>query len=176
VDQRRSWCDSCWADLLNRRVPAGLVADVPAGTYVPFVPHPPPTLPHELSSLGRAEHKIVTGGEVKSVATVAAGPVTDSGPGSGSGSFSGYLASFAKDHEGDTITGPAAVADSVKAVNDGAIQWTLTDSHSDLASDVVAAVTSAVVDSRGVRIQATGCPPNALRHCGKWSRAARNSA
>jgi len=122
----------------------------------------------DLSAKSRSrERKILAGVEHKSVATVAAGPGTDSG----SGTFTGYLASFARDHVGDTIMGPAAVADSVKAVNDGAIQWTLTDSHSELASDVVATVTAAVVDSRGVRIQAAWMPTERAQALRKMTNA-----
>ena len=48
------------------------------------------------------------------------------------------MAGFARDHGGDTIMGPPAVADSVKAVNDGRIVWHLTDGHSPEASAIVA--------------------------------------
>jgi hypothetical protein len=153
VDGRFTWCDSCWHDLLNKRMPPGLVKDLPPGTMVPFTPPGPPSGP-ELSALYATEHKIMPGGEVKSVATVATAP----GTGSGNGSFTGYICAFAKDHGADTIMGPGAVADTVAALNSGAIQWHLTDSHSDLASDVVASVTAAAVDSRGVRIQAAWMP------------------
>jgi len=136
-------------------MPPGLVKHLPAGTYVPY--HPAPLTTPELSALAATEHKIMPGTEVKSVATIAAGPAISSG----SGTFSGYLAGFGRDHGGDTIMGPAAVADSVKAVNDGRIVWHLTDGHSQEASAIVATVTSAVIDSRGVRIQGQWAPTQA---------------
>ncbi len=70
LDARYSWCDPCYLDLAAKRMPPGLVKDVPAGTYVPFQPSPP-LAPRELSALRRAEHKIMPVAEVKSVAMVA---------------------------------------------------------------------------------------------------------
>jgi hypothetical protein len=112
------------------------------------------------------EHKILDGAERKSMTTIAAAPVTDTGD------FTGYIAAFAKDLQGDTIMGPAAVADTVAALNSGAIQWHLTDAHSDLASDVVATVTSAAVDPRGVRIQANWMPTETAQRLRKMVTAA----
>ena len=107
----------------------------------------------ELGSKARqTERKIVRGGEVKTVAMADAGPVT------GAGSFTGYLAGIGnRDHGGDTIQ-PGAMDASAAALNSGAIAWCLTDAHSDLASDVVATVTAAAVDSRGLRIQGQWMP------------------
>jgi hypothetical protein len=74
------------------------------------------------------------------------------------GTFTGYLAAFGRDHGNDTITGPAAVADSVAAVNRGDIIWHLTDSHSEFATDVVATVQHASVDDHGVLVTARWAP------------------
>jgi hypothetical protein len=140
--------------------------DLPPGTLIPFRPSAP-SVP-ELSALDRTEHKILPGTEVKSTATVALAPVT------GAGTFSGYLAAFGRDHGGDTIQKGAMDA-SAAALNSGAIQWHLTDAHSDLASDVVATVTSAAVDHYGCGSKVRGCPSNVLRPCGKWSATERGS-
>ncbi len=155
-DAQFSWCDECWHCLFNRRMPPGLVKYLPPGTLVPFAAALPSAL--ELNSLPATEHKIMPAGEAKSVATIAAGPIT------GSGTFSGYLAGFGRDHGGDTITGPAAVADSVEAVNEGRIVWHLTDGHSPEASAIVATVTSAGIDSRGVRVQGVWAPTQAAQN------------
>lgn len=165
LDKRYSWCDECYLCLAAKQMPPGLLADVPAGTLVPFSPAPL-SVP-ELSSLDsrRIEHKVMPGTGVKSVATFAAGPVT------GSGTFTGYLAGFGRDHGGDTIMGPAAVADSVKAVNDGAIVWHLTDGHSPEASAIVATVTSAAIDSRGVRVHGVWAPTQAGQALREMARA-----
>jgi len=40
VDRRYSWCDQCWRDLLNKRMPAGLAKDLPPGTLLAFSPRP----------------------------------------------------------------------------------------------------------------------------------------
>jgi HK97 family phage prohead protease len=143
---RYTWCDSCWADLLNKRMPPGLLKDVPSGTLVPFRPEPV-SVP-ELSAVDgtRIEHKIMALGEHKSVATIAAPPATDTG------SFSGYLAAFGEDLQGDSIM-PGAMDQSVAAVNAGLIAWNLTDSHSSKASDIVATVTAAAIDRHGLRIE-----------------------
>jgi HK97 family phage prohead protease len=74
------------------------------------------------------------------------------------GTFSGYLAAFGRDLSGDTITGPGAVAETVAAVNRGAIIWHLTDAHSSRASDIVATVTGATTDEHGVKITARWGP------------------
>jgi hypothetical protein len=140
-DRRFTWCDYCWSDLMNKRMPPGLVKDLPPGTMIPFQPSPV-TVP-ELSALARTE--------AKTAATVALAPVT------GSGTFSGYLAAFGRDHSGDTIQ-PGAMDASAAMVNSGGIVWCLTDAHSDLASDVVATVTAAAVDSRGLRIEGQWMP------------------
>jgi hypothetical protein len=76
----------------------------------------------------------------------------------GTGTFTGYLAAWGRDLGGDTITGPGAVAETVAAVNRGAITWHLTDSHSEKASDVVATVTGAATDEHGVRVEARWAP------------------
>lgn len=158
VDRCHSWCDSCWSDLYNKRMPAGLKDDAdrilrkrwPYGMPVTWS-LPAPSGP-ELNAAPRAEHKIMDDAAAKSVATVAAAPVTDSG------TFTGYLASFERDLGGDTITGPSAVSDSVAALNAGRIQWHLTDAHSERASDIVATVTAAAADRHGVRIDASWAP------------------
>ncbi len=151
-DMQFSWCDDCWLDLMSKRMPPGLVKYLPAGTYVPF--HAAPVTAPELSALDRTEHKIMPGTGVKSAAAVTLAPVTDAGS---SGSFSGYLAAYGRDHAGDTIQ-PGAMEASAAALNSGAIAWHLTDAHSDLASDVVATVTAAAVDSRGLRIEGQWMP------------------
>jgi hypothetical protein len=107
----------------------------------------------QLNSLAFTEHKILAA-EGKTVATVATATPTATD----NGTFSGYLAAWGRDLGGDTITGPGAVAETVAAVNRGAITWHLTDSHSERASDVVATVTSATVDEHGVRIAAKWAP------------------
>jgi hypothetical protein len=157
LDKQFTWCDSCWSDLYNKRMPPGLIKDLPPGAYVPFNVLPPPPSPNPLyNSLAATEHKIMAGAEVKSVATVAAAPVT------GSGTFSGYLASYGRDHGGDTIM-PGAMDESAAALNSGAIAWHLTDAHSDRASDVVASVTAAAVDARGLRIEGVWAPTQAAQ-------------
>ncbi len=95
-DRKRSWCDSCWADLVvYRRMPAGLVKYLPPGTQVAFAPAP--VSGPELNSLARIEHKIVTGAGIKSVATIGAAP----GTATGNGTFQGYLAVTGnRDHGG----------------------------------------------------------------------------
>jgi hypothetical protein len=166
LDKRFTWCDSCWGDLLNRRMPAGLAKRLPAGTYIPFRPAPL-TVP-ELSALpsARIEHKIVTGGEVKSVAAIAAQPVTDTG------TFTGYLAAFGRDFGGDQLM-PGSMDETAAALNSGAIQWFLTDSHSEKASDVVAMVTAAVVDHYGLRIAGQWMPDETAQ---KLRRKVRSGA
>src|SRR5260370_42021489 len=92
-DKRHSWCDECWSDLVvYKRMPPGLAGDLPPGTLLPFRPAPL-TVP-DLSALpaARIEHKIVTGGEAKTVATITAGPGADTG----SGGVTGYLAAFGR--------------------------------------------------------------------------------
>jgi hypothetical protein len=151
-DARHSWCDSCWADLVvYRRMPAVLAKYVPAGTMIPF--RPPSLSVPELSALpaARIEHKIVTSAEVKSVAMIAAAPVT------GNGTFTGYLAAFGRDFGGDRLM-PGSMDETAAALNSGAIRWHLTDSHSEKASDVVATVTAAVVDHYGLRIAGQWMP------------------
>lgn len=142
LDLQHSWCDRCKADLAAKRMPVGL------RSYGPYVPPSLPSSPRELSSADRAgvEHKIMDGAAVKSAATVAALPVTDTG------TFSGYLAAFGEDLQGDSIM-PGAMDESVAALNSGAITWNLTDSHSAKASDIVANVTAAAVDRHGLRIE-----------------------
>ena len=163
LDGQFTWCDECWHDLMCKRMPPGLAKDLPPGTLLRFQPGPLTT--PELSAMARTEHKIVAGHEVKSVATVAAGPVADTG------TLSGYLASFSPDHEGDQIMGPGAVADCVAAVNSGAMTWHLTNSHSDRPSDVVATVTHAVVDGNGVRVAARWAPTAAAQELRAMARA-----
>ena len=144
IDRKFTWCDGCWADLLARRVPPGLAKDIPPGTYVPFGAPAPSGL--QLNSMARTEHKIMAGAGHKSVATIAAPPATDTG------SFSGYLAAFGEDLQGDSIM-PGAMDESVAALNAGLIVWNLTDSHSSKASDIVASVTAAAIDRHGLRIE-----------------------
>jgi hypothetical protein len=52
---------------------------------------------------------------------------------------------------------------SAEALNNGRIQWHLTDSHSDRPSDVVASVTAAAVDHRGLRIEGQWAPTQAAQ-------------
>jgi hypothetical protein len=73
--------------------------------------------------------------------------------GSDLGSFSGYLATFSRDAGGDTIA-PQALEQTVRDFNEGRRRWLITDTHSDSASDVVAEVDSAELDSVGLRITA----------------------
>ena len=98
-------------------------------------------------------------------AGLATGPVTDSG------TFTGYVASFGRDHGGDQIMGAAAVADSVAAVNEGRITWHITDSHSGRASDVVATVTAAAADAHGVLISADWAPTARAQELRAMTRA-----
>jgi HK97 family phage prohead protease len=143
-DKRFTWCDECWADLLNKRMPPGLIKDCPPGTLVPLAAPAPSGV--QLNSLARTEHKIMAGAECKSVATIAAPAMT------GNGSFSGYLAAFGEDLQGDSIQ-PGAMDESVAALNAGRITWNLSDSHSEKASDIVATVTAAAIDHHGLRIE-----------------------
>jgi hypothetical protein len=69
------------------------------------------------------------------------------------GSFSGYLATFARDASGDTIT-PQALEQTVRDFTEGRRRWLLTDGHSDSAADVVAEVDTAQLDSVGLFITA----------------------
>jgi HK97 family phage prohead protease len=96
----------------------------------------------------RLEHK-VDHAEVKTA--MLAEPTTDTG------TFTGYLAAFGRDHGGDTIM-PGAMSETVAAFNAGKITWHLTDAHSEKASDVVATVRSAVVDHHGLRVEAAWMP------------------
>jgi hypothetical protein len=118
-------------------------------------------------SRGRA-HKVVRA-EVKSAALAVAPPVT------GSGTFTGYLATYGRDHEGDTIL-PGAMDESVAAVNSGGMVWHLTDAHSEKASDVVATVTRAALDQQGLRIAGVWARRKPARRCGRWSATGRSSA
>jgi Caudovirus prohead serine protease len=123
----------------------------------------------ELGAKSRGtEHKILAAAEVKSVATITAGPAADTG----SGSFTGYLAAFGRDHQGDTIQ-PGAMDSCAAALNSGRIQWLLTDSHSERAADVVATVTAAVIDHLGLRIQGQWMPDEAAQ---KLRAKVRNGA
>jgi hypothetical protein len=150
LDVQFTWCDECWLDLMSKRMPAGLAKELPPGTLVPFTPEPLSVL--EYNSAARVEHKVLAT-EAKSVATITAVSQTSTGD----GSFSGYLAAYGRDHMGDTIQ-PGAMDETASALNSGAIQWHLTDAHSDLASDVVATVTAAAVDQRGLRIEGRWMP------------------
>jgi hypothetical protein len=150
LDRRYTWCDECWGDLHNKRMPPGLVKDVPPGTLVPFG-SPAPSGP-QLNSMARTEHKILAA-ECKTVATI-----TATSPGAtDNGTFSGYLAAFGRDHGGDQIM-PGAMDETAAALNSGAIQWHLTDAHSEKASDVVATVRAAAVDHHGLRIEGAWMP------------------
>jgi hypothetical protein len=73
--------------------------------------------------------------------------------GSDLGSFSGYLAVYARDSGGDTIT-PQALQQTVADFQAGRRRWLLTDGHSDQAGDVVAEVDTAELDSIGLRVTA----------------------
>jgi hypothetical protein len=73
--------------------------------------------------------------------------------GSDLGQFSGYLASFARDSGGDTIT-PQALEQTVADFKAGRRRWLITDTHSDSAFDAVAEVVDAQLDSVGLRITA----------------------
>jgi hypothetical protein len=48
--------------------------------------------------------------------------------------------------------------ETAAALNSGAIQWHLTDAHSERATDVVASVTAAAVDHHGLRIEGMWMP------------------
>jgi hypothetical protein len=73
--------------------------------------------------------------------------------GSDLGEFSGYLATFARDAGGDTIT-PQALQQTVADFQAGRRRWQITDTHSDSAIDAVAEVVDAQLDSIGLRITA----------------------
>jgi Caudovirus prohead serine protease len=162
-DARRSWCDSCWADLVvYRRMPPALAKELPPGTLLPFSPEPLSVLDYN-SMAARTEHKIMAGTEVKSMTMAPTLMVTDSG------SFTGYLAAYGTDLGGDTIQ-PGAMDETAAALNSGAIAWHLTDAHSDLASDVVATVSAAAVDSRGLRIVAQWMPTERAQNLRKMVR------
>jgi hypothetical protein len=105
----------------------------------------------DLGAKARSPERKILAAESKTVATIAAPAVTDNG------SFSGYLASYGRDHGGDTIQ-RGAMDETAAALNSGRIAWHLTDAHSEKASDVVATVTAAAVDSRGLRIEGTWMP------------------
>lgn len=141
LDVQHVWCDRCKADLAVGRIPAGL------REFGEFPVPPLPCSPMQLSAAGPRERKILNV-EQKAATAVA----TDTG------TFTGYLAAFGRDHSGDTIMGPSAVADTVAAVNQGDLVWHLTDSHSQFASDVVATVLYAAVDHRGVQVVAKWAP------------------
>ena len=162
-----TWCDSCWLDLHHKQRPPGLRktrSEAPGrpGSYGPYSPPALPSSPRELSALTRTQHKVL-GGEVK--AAVMAPPATDTG------TFTGYLAGFGRDHSGDQIMGSAAVADTVAEVNAGRIVWHITDSHSERASDVVATVTAAAADQHGVKISANWAPTETAQRLRDMTRA-----
>jgi hypothetical protein len=73
--------------------------------------------------------------------------------GTETGVFSGYLAVFSRDASGDSIS-PAGLDQTVADFQAGRRPWLLTDTHSHSATDVVAEVTSARVDSVGLFITA----------------------
>lgn len=147
LDKRFTWCDSCWHDLYNKRMPPGLVE------YKPYSPPAVPSSAPELSALPPAERKIMPPAGAKTAAAITAAPAGQAG----SGSFTGYLAAFGRDHGEDTIM-PGAMDESAAAVNAGRIVWHLTDAHSEKASDVVATVTAAAIDRHGLRIEGQWAP------------------
>jgi HK97 family phage prohead protease len=108
---------------------------------------------HELAAKTRPIENKIAEPEGKS-APAAALPMTSTD----AGSFSGYLAVVGnRDHQGDTIL-PGALDATLREFNSGGIRWLITDSHSDSASDVVAEVKAAVVDSHGLRVEAQWMP------------------
>jgi HK97 family phage prohead protease len=81
----------------------------------------------------------------------------DAGTGMDAGTFSGYLAAYVRDLQGDTLE-HGAMDESLAEWKAGRIRWLLTDAHSDRASDVVAEVTAADLDSHGLRVTAKWLP------------------
>jgi hypothetical protein len=106
----------------------------------------------ELATKAREPERKISRGQTTTAALAEAPPGTDLG------TFTGYLAAFDRDHSGDTISGPAALADTLAEFNAGRIVWLLTDAHSDNASDVVARVFAAVIDGKGLRISGEWMP------------------
>ena len=161
-----TFCDSCWLDLHHKQRPPGLRktrSGAPGRPgYAPYSPPALPSSPRELSALTGSAHKVI---RAETKTTAMAPPVT------GTGTFTGYLAGFGRDHSGDQIMGAAAVADTVAEVNAGRIQWHITDSHSEKASDVVATVTAAAADRRGVRISANWAPGETAQRLRAMARA-----
>jgi hypothetical protein len=149
---RFTWCDECWLDLQSKRMPPGLIKDLPAGTYVPYVPHPPPVLPHELSSLDgwRIEHKIVTG-EDKTVMAEAP-PAVDTGWFEGIANVTGV-----RDRQGD-VTLPGCFLRTAGDLNAGRVAWALTRTHSDDPVDVVGWIDQAKEIPEGLWVRGRWAP------------------
>jgi hypothetical protein len=93
--------------------------------------------------------KVVDGLEHKSLTATDVTVETDASL----GVFSGYLAAFARDAVGDTIT-PDGLDGTVRDFQAGLRRWLLTDGHSDQAGDVVAEVDTAQLDEVGLFITA----------------------
>jgi len=144
-DLRYSWCDPCWHDLFNRRLPEGLRKDVPAGTLVPFAaPGPPMTAP-ELSALRQAEHKIVAG-ECKTVLMPDAPPVTSMGDFWGIANVTGV-----RDRQGDT-TLPGSFVRTAGDLNAGRVAWAVTRQHTGDPAEVVAWIDQARETEQGLEV------------------------
>jgi HK97 family phage prohead protease len=155
ADRQYVWCKSCMRDLDAKRMPPGLAR------YVTPLAPVPPSHPARLSSVAGAEAKITVGEHKTAVALEApAGLVTPSGA---DGSFEGYFAATGnRDHGGDTLL-PGSMYESAAALNAGHIRWLLTDSHSEKATDIVAEITHAVPDSRGLRVSGNWMPTAAAQ-------------
>lgn len=161
-DMAYTWCDPCWHDLYNKRMPPGLAKDLPPGPFAPFSVLPPPPPPNPLyNSLAAAERKIMTRGvaEAKSAAAVATVAPPDA---TSSGEFTGYAATWrhqgGPDRQGDVIA-PGAFTKWVGQVNSGAVVIPVVaggvSGHSDAPMAVVGRVLEAGQDQTGLWIRAS---------------------
>jgi HK97 family phage prohead protease len=148
LDKRFTWCDECWGDLYNKRMPPTLRADVPPGTYMPFRPEPL-TVP-QYNSVAATEHKIVTGQRKTVMAD--APPAVDTGWFEGIANVTGV-----RDRQGD-VTVPGCFLRTAGDLNAGRVAWALTRTHSDDPVDVVGWIDQARETPEGLWVRGRWAP------------------
>jgi HK97 family phage prohead protease len=105
-----------------------------------------------LSLGGKSALPVPPAPERKVLAGAAKSAMAPAQPDTDLGTFTGYLAVLGnRDGQGDTLL-LGSLDDTLAEFKAGARRWLLTDSHSDRASDVVAEVVDAAVDSHGLKV------------------------